>query len=313
TVAVVGNGASAIQFIPELAAQTRKIYLIQRSPCWVHPLHNYRYPGWARWALRYVPVCLSLHRLWIYLMCEWRILAFRQGSDLNRAYGRWLRRQMRRQIPQEQWPRLIPEYAPGCKRILLSSDYLQTLQRDDVEVVFDPLLRLEKNALVTEAATYPVDAVIFATGFQATEFLQPIEIRGRRGQTIQQAWDGRPKAFFGMATPGFPNLFMLYGPNTNLGHNSIIFMVERQINYILKCLHRLRKTGMQSMEVTQQAMDQYDAEVQSRLQTLVWAGDCTSWYKSADGTIPNNWWGSAAGYWLRTRKPKFSDFHFSPP
>jgi hypothetical protein len=137
-----------------------------------------------------------------------------------------------------------------------------------------------------------------------------MEIRGRGGRSIEEVWNGRPKAFFGMSTPGFPNMFMLYGPNTNLGHNSIIFMVERQAHYIVECLKRLRKTGMRLIEVKQQPMDDYDADVQERLQSSVWAGDCSSWYKSADGTIPNNWWGSATSFWIRAR-PKFSAFHFS--
>ncbi len=310
-VAVIGTGASAIQFVPEIAKQAQKVLLVQRTPSWIHPLNNYRYPGWAKWAFRNLPGCASLHRLWIFLMCEWHILAFREGSKINREYARWLRRQMRRLVPTDQWSRLIPDYSPGCKRILLSSDYLQTLARENVEVIFGSLRGLETGAIVTSSGTHQVDAVIYATGFKATEFLQPMEIRGRGGQTIEEAWGPRPKAFYGMATPGFPNLFMLYGPNTNLGHNSIIFMVEQQVNYLVKCLLRMKKQQSQLMEVRQESMDEYDHDVQRRLQSSVWAGDCTNWYKSDDGTIPNNWWGSATSFWFRLRKPKFSDFQIS--
>ena len=311
TVAVVGNGASAIQFLPEVARKAKKTYLFQRSPCWIQPLHNYRYPAWAQWGLRFAPLCARLHRLWIYLTCECRILAFREGSWLHKEYERRLRRQMRRQIPRRHWPQLIPEYSPGCKRILLSNDYLQTLARDDVEVVSDAIQRVENDSIVTASETKQVDAVIFATGFKTNEFLQPMEIRGRGGQRLDDAWEGRPKALYGLATPGFPNLFMLYGPNTNLGHNSIIFMVQRQVDYLVRCLRRLNKLGAQTIEVTREAMDRYDQDVQTKLKASVWAGDCSSWYKSADGSIPNNWWGSATAYWLCTRRPKFSDFRFS--
>jgi cation diffusion facilitator CzcD-associated flavoprotein CzcO len=311
TVAVIGNGASAIQLVPEIARQAKQTYVFQRSACWIHPLRNYPYSTSAKLALRYLPLCASLHRLYLFLMCEWRILALREGSKLNKEYARWLRRKMRRLIPVDQWPLLIPNYAPGCKRILLSSDYLPTLQRDDVEVVTEEVKRFNGRAVVTESTSRQVDAVIFATGFQATRFLQPMEIRGRDGRSIEDVWDGRPKAFYGMATPGFPNLFMLYGPNTNLGHNSIVFMVERQVNYLIRCLTRMQETGAKLIEVRRGSMEQFDTDVQTRLASSVWAGDCSSWYKSADGRIPNNWWGSAFSFWMRTRRPNYADFHFS--
>lgn len=311
TVAVIGNGASAIQFVPEIAEKVKQLYLVQRTPSWIQPLSNYRYPKWARWSFRSVPLCARLHRLWIYWMCEWRIIAFREGGTVNREYARRLRRQMRRQLPQDQWPQLIPNYSPGCKRILLSNDYLQTAQQDNVELVCEPLQRFKRDGFVTEMRTRAIDAVIFATGFKATEFLQPMKIRGRGGLDIEDAWNGRPKAHHGMTTPGFPNLFMLYGPNTNLGHNSIIFMTEQQVKYVIRCLRRLKKSNSDLMEVRQAAAESYDAHVQHQLRSSVWAGDCTNWYKSADGSIPNNWWGSATAYWARVRRPKFSDFEFS--
>jgi cation diffusion facilitator CzcD-associated flavoprotein CzcO len=310
TVAVIGNGASAIQFLPEIASRARKIYHVQRTPCWVQSFNNYLYPAWARWALSSLPFCVSVHRLWIYLSCEWRIFAFREGGVLNKEYARWLRRQMRRKVPADQWSKLIPEYSPGCKRILLSNDYLETLARANVDVITEPLERLDAGGIVTRSATHHVDAVIFATGFKATEFLQPMQIRGRDGRLLEDVWSGRPKAYYGMAAPGFPNMFLLYGPNTNLGHNSIIFMVERQVESIVRCLRRLRKSGSKLAEVNQQAMDEFDRDVQQRLRASVWSGDCTNWYKSKDGTIPNNWWGSATAFWFRLWRRSVSDFQF---
>lgn len=309
-VAVVGNGASAVQFMPIIAEQCKKVVLFQRTASWIHPLHNYRYPKWAQRCMRWIPFAAKLHRLSIFLSCEWRIVAFREGSKLNKEYARWLRRQMRRRLPNEDWEKLIPTYAPGCKRILLSSDYLETLSRDDVEVVLDPITGFTKDQIVTGESSYDVDAVIYATGFRATEFLQPMTIRGRGGKTLEQEWKARPKAYLGLAVPEFPNLFMLYGPNTNLGHNSIIYMVEQQVNFIIKCLKRMRNRSANTIEVRREALDQYDAQVQSELASSVWAGDCTNWYKSADGTIPNNWWGSAMAYRRRLRRPRFDNFKF---
>ena len=311
TVAVIGNGASAIQFIPEVARQAGRTLVFQRTPSWIHPLHNSRYPRWARWMFRTVPLCAGAHRFWIYLMCDMRVFAFRSGSKLNLEYARWLRSRMRKLIPPEQWSTLIPDYAPGCKRVLLSSDYLQTLQRDDVDVISDHVDRFDIEAVWTSNQRYPIDAAIFATGFQANDFLQPLDIRGRNGQSLDDAWAGRPKAYGGIAVAGFPNLFLLYGPNTNLGHNSIIFMVERQVDYITKCLRRMQKSGARWIEVRQDAMESYDREIQQQLASSIWAGDCTSWYKAADGSIPNNWSGSATAFWRRMRNISESDFELS--
>jgi cation diffusion facilitator CzcD-associated flavoprotein CzcO len=311
TVAVIGNGASAVQFVPEIAKTAKQVILLQRSPNWIETQNNYRYPAWAKWAFRRIPFCASLHRLWIFLMCEWRIIAFREGGKINREYARLLRRKMKELIPPHQWPALIPEYAPGCKRILLSNDFLPTLAREHVQVIREPLERFDAAGIVTSASRHDVDAVIFATGFKANEFLQPMEIRGRDGQTLNAAWQGRPKAHLGMTMPGFPNLFLLYGPNTNLGHNSIIYMVENQVNYIVRCLKHLERSAASLMEISPAAMQRYDTEVQTRLQSTVWAGDCTNWYKSKDGTIPNNWWGSAMAFAKRAGRPDFSDFRFA--
>ena len=230
---------------------------------------------------------------------------------MNEEYARWLRRQMRRKIPADQWSQLIPEYAPGCKRILLSNDYLETLARENVDVITEPLERLDAAGIVTRSAAHPVDAVIFATGFKATEFLQPMQIRGREGCLLEDVWSGRPKAYYGMAAPGFPNMFLLYGPNTNLGHNSIIFMVERQVEWIVRALGRLRGDGFRRVEVNPQASEAFDQDVRRRLESSVWSGDCSNWYKSADGTIPNNWWGSATRFWLQLRRRGVSDLQFS--
>lgn len=185
------------------------------------------------------------------------------------------------------------------------------LSRENVEVISEPLERLEGDGIVTESATHRVDAVILATGFKATEFLQPMQICGRHGSSLQEVWSGRPKAYYGMAVAGFPNMFLLYGPNTNLGHNSIIFMVERQVEAIVKCLKRLRKSGYRLAEVRQRSMDEFDRDVQQRLKSSVWSGDCTNWYKSKDGTIPNNWWGSATTFWFRLRRRRLADFRFT--
>ncbi|MFN3192362.1 MAG: flavin-containing monooxygenase [Aureliella sp.] len=217
---------------------------------------------------------------------------------------------MRRQLPESYWEQMLLQYEPGCKRILLSNDYLQTMARDDVELVGDSIERFHPGGPVTAKGHYQCDAVIFATGFRANEFLQPISVRGRNGLLLESYWDGRPRAFFGLSVPKFPNFFMLYGPNTNLGHNSIIFMVEQQVDLVLRCMRWMRRKGLEDIEVSRFAADRNQEEIQSSLRDSVWSGECTNWYKTADGHIPNNWSGSALKYWYHLKRDRLDAFRF---
>ncbi len=304
-VAVVGNAASAIQFLPELARSARSLFVFQRTPNWVHPLRNYHYPRWARWLFRQVPGAAKMYRCKIFLESECRFAAFVRGVSIqNWFYRRWLVRKMKQAASPELQPLVIPNYPPGCKRILLSSDYLQTLDRDNVRLVTDPIQRFLPTGIATETETFPAEVVIFATGFDTSHFFQPIKIVGRHGISLEESWREYPKALLGLMAPGFPNLFMLYGPNTNLGHNSIIFMVECQVHYLLNCLKLLQKQRARTLEPKEEAVEAYNRKLQNKLRKSVWAGNCTSWYKTADGHILNNWCGTATNYWLHTRRVK---------
>ncbi len=309
-VGIIGNGASTIQFIPEVAAKAASLTLFQRSPSWIHPLYNYHYPGWAQWMFRNVPLAAALHRLWIFLACEWRIIAFRKGSLANRIYRWWLERQMKARLPEELHATMIPDYEPGCKRILLSSDFLETIQQRHVEVVSEPITEFCETGLRTATRQIDLDVVIYGTGFQATDFLQTIKVTGLNGVTLADAWKDRPRTLYGLMTPNFPNLFLLYGPNTNLGHNSIIYMVEGQVNYLVNLYRQMKQRGFGEAEVRTDAVDRYDRELQRSLKGTVWSGECGSWYKKADGVIPNNWFGPAFSYRRRLRSPDLQDFLF---
>ncbi|MEM8735237.1 MAG: NAD(P)/FAD-dependent oxidoreductase [Planctomycetota bacterium] len=310
TVAVVGNGASAVQFLPTVAESAQRTLVFQRTPSWIHPLTNRRYSTPARWSFANLPMLARMYRYWLYWMSEWRIIAFRQGSKINKEYARWLRRRMKRLLPEAYWEKLLPNYEPGCKRILLSNDYLQTLSRNDVEVIQDSIRGFTADGVNTEGKSFPCDAVIFATGFRSNEFLHPISIRGRDGTELESYWDGRPRAYQGLSVPQFPNFFMLYGPNTNLGHNSIIFMVEQQVELILRCLRRMNRAGAREVEIRPEAADRNQEDIQTALRDSVWAGECTNWYKSASGHIPNNWSGSALKYWYRLKRDRLDAFRF---
>ena len=198
---------------------------------------------------------------------------------------------------------LTPDYPIGGKRILISDDYYPTLARDNVEVVTDGIAHLSEDAVVTrDGRVHPVDAVILATGFQTTAFLAPMRIAGLDGRSLDAEWADGARAYRGIAVAGFPNLFLMYGPNTNLGHNSIIFMIECQTRYILGAIRTLIERDLAYLDLSRSVMEADDARTQAALAGTVWAATGKSWYKTEKGRITNNWSGSTVRYWWITRR-----------
>ena len=201
---------------------------------------------------------------------------------------------------------VVPDYPLGCKRILISNDWYPTLHRSNVEVVTDPIDHVEADAVVTGTGRrYPADVLIYATGFHTTDFLSHIAITGVEGRKLADEWRAGAGAYLGITVPGFPNCFLLYGPNTNLGHNSILFMVERQISYVLQSLALTTETARTSssrlsVDVTPGAFRRDSQRTQRLMSATVWAGSCRSWYKTATGRITNNWPSWSVRYWLDT-------------
>ena len=309
-VAVIGNAASAIQFLPHVARAARKVCIFQRSPNYIYPRRNYAYPAWLRHLFRWIPGLARLHRGFMFLVHESQIFLFENSGRLNRMMTSWIKLRMRVRVAKKLRSAVTPDYPAGCKRILLSSEYLSTLQRDNVELVTRPIQHVQPDGIATEKGLHKVAAIIFATGFETSRFLVPMKIQGRNGVDLHETWQPRPKTYLGLMSPGFPNFFTLYGPNTNLGHNSIIFMVECQVHYVVRCLRAMIAQSSQTIEVRQQATEQYDRMLQKRLSKSVWNASCNSWYKTADGAIINNWCGSALEYWYRTRRPNLRHYHF---
>ena len=230
-VAVIGIGASAIQFVPRVAAQARHTTLFQRSVNYVAPKPDRRYRPWERWLLDHVPPLQRAYRASIYWRFEARFPLMRKGNRLGKLmqdrFGKELGKLVSSTLPREA---LIPDYTPGCRRILIANDWYPTLLRPDVEVVTDEVAEITQHAVRTAGGDeFGVDTIIFGTGFRSTEFLSPLRITGRDGLDLNEVWADGAYAYLGVAVAGFPNLFMLYGPNTNLGHNSILFMIEQQV------------------------------------------------------------------------------------
>src|SRR5438552_3307187 len=198
---------------------------------------------------------------------------------------------------------LLPDYPIGGKRILISDDYYQALGRANVEVVTDGIDHVREDAVVgRDGRVHAVDAIILATGFESTAFLAPMAIEGAGGRRLDAAWADGARAYRGITVAGFPNFFMMYGPNTNLGHNSIIFMLECQTRYIVEAIETLRRRGLTYLDVRPEAMAAYNARIERELARTVWAATEKSWYKIASGRITNNWSGTTTRYWWTTRR-----------
>jgi cation diffusion facilitator CzcD-associated flavoprotein CzcO len=310
TVAVIGTGASAVQIVPAIAPRARELTLFQRSPGYVIARNDRAYRRWERWMFRTVPFARRLYRAYIYWSLEARFTAMRQGSLMARLI-RWMALRNLRSIVSDPVLRqkLTPDYPVGCKRILIADDYYQALVRPNVRVVTDAIARIAPDGVVTaDGAHHACDTLVFATGFESTHFLAPMEIVGKGGETLAARWRTGAEAHLGITVAGFPNLFLLYGPNTNLGHNSILFMIECQTRYVLRCLAALDANHARSLEVRRDAMARSNEQLQRDLARTAWAADCHSWYKTADGKVTNNWAGRTIQYWWRTRAPDLDEF-----
>src|SRR5579875_718035 len=295
-VAVVGTGASAIQLVPELARVSSSLTIYQRTPNWVLPKPDREFSRLEKAAFAAVPGAERLYRWLVYWTYETRFVAFRHprvGRVLVGAPAALAARSRAGPPP----PR--PDYPVGCKRILISNDWFRVLERPSVELVTDPIEEVTAHAVVAGGRVRRADAIIFATGFRSTAFLGGMEVVGKEGRTLAEVWQGGAWAYLGVAVPGFPNLFLLYGPNTNLGHSSILFMVERQVAWALR---RIR-AGVQ-VDVDPAAATRYQAGVERRMGGTVWSAGCRSWYKTPEGRVTNNWPSYTVRYWWETKRPR---------
>jgi cation diffusion facilitator CzcD-associated flavoprotein CzcO len=301
-VAVIGTGASAIQFVPKIAPQVAELQVYQRTPPWILPHRDRPFGARERALYRLFPFAQRLLRWAIYLRQELLIFGFTGGARIQARFRKFASWMLDRQVADpELRRRLTPDYAPGCKRLLITNDWYPAIQRKNVELVTEPVARLEGHKVITASgAARQADVVIFATGFNATEFVAPMKIFGRGGAELGAAWKEGAATHLGISVAGFPNAFLIVGPNTGLGHNSLVFMIEAQVNYVVAGLQRLRKEGIRTLEVRPEVQAASYAEVQERLKRTVWASGCRSWYLTADGRNDALWPGSTLDYWRRT-------------
>ncbi len=313
-VAVIGTGASAIQFVPQVQPKVAALTLFQRDAAHVIPKPDYAYRARARAAFTKVPALQRLSRWATYWQLEPRAAAFTKYPQLMAPVQGRFTRHIRRQVSDETLrAKLTPTDPIGCKRILMSNDYYAALVQPNVEVVTAGITEVRPDGLVTEdGQLHEVDAIILGTGFQATDLLAPMRITGRNGLDLNEAWRDGAEAYLGINVAGFPNLFVLYGPNTNLGHSSIVFMLEAQIRYTMQAVDLLARDGVAWLDVHADVQDAFNDKLQHRIKNSVWDQGCTSWYKTASGKNPINWPGFTVDYWRRTRRFKVADYHLEP-
>ena len=311
-VAVLGTGASAIQFVPELARTAAHVTVFQRSAPYVLRKPDRAYGPLTRAALARAPWLQKLDRFRTYCTNEARSLGFNTEPRLMKAFELRFARQLRAQVPDPVLrAKLVPTDPIGCKRILQSNDWYPALVQPHVDVVTSPVVEVRPEGVLTEdGVLHEAETLVLGTGFAASELLAPMEVTGRDGLRLRDAWSRGAEAYLGTTVAGFPNLFLLYGPNTNLGHNSIILMLEGQLAYVRDAVRLLRGGG--TLEVRAEAMRAFNDRLQQRLSGTVFAGGCRSWYLDRNGRNTQNWPGSTLEFRRRTRRVDLADHVLEP-
>ena len=314
-VAVVGTGASAVQFVPEIAKQASQVHVFQRTAAWVLPRWDQPYGVLRRWAYRWVPGLQRLSRWRVYWFNEMVGMGFMGSLRMQALLRKLALHHLARQVPSTAMQAaLTPNFNPGCKRLLISNTWFPTLQQPHVQLHTQAVARVTPEGLVRADGTLtPCDVIVWGTGFKATEFVAPMQVFGEAQDGVvpelSAQWRTEPAATkLGIMVAGFPNLYLLVGPNTGLGHNSLIFMIECQMDYIVQALQHLRRSGRQTLRLRVAVANADYRELQDKMKSTVWSSGCHSWYQNARGHIDTLWPGYTWQYWLQTRRFKADDY-----
>jgi cation diffusion facilitator CzcD-associated flavoprotein CzcO len=314
-VAVVGTGASAIQAVPEVAEQAAHLDVIQRTPPWVVPHRDRPITRAERFLYKTFPPLQRMVRAGVYFSRELLVPGLVYRPRLLGLVEKVARRHIASQVRDpELRAQVTPDYTIGCKRILPSNKWYPALGRDNVELVTDGIAEITPNGYVTtDGALHEVDTLIFATGFYVTDIPLADIVTGTTGEKLSEVWHRSPQAYRGTAMAGFPNLFLLVGPNVGLGHNSIVFMIEAQLNYVLGALDAMRERGAGRVEVRREALEAYNDRLQAKMATTVWnSGGCASWYIDANGKNTTIWPDFTFAFWKQTRAFDAAAYELAP-
>jgi cation diffusion facilitator CzcD-associated flavoprotein CzcO len=315
TIAVIGTGASAIQFIPQIQPRVARLHLFQRTPAWIMPKRDRPLSEREQRLFKRLPLVQRLVRGLLYWQHEARAVAFVAHPKLMKQSMKLCLSYLERRVADPALrAKLTPDYVLGCKRVLLSRDFYPAVSQPNVDVVTTPIREIVADGIVTDDGThYRVDALICGTGFHVSDAAAPFEVIGTKGADLDARWQqtGGPEAYFGTSITDFPNFFMIVGPNTGLGHNSMIYMIESQIAYIADCLRVLRKRGARTMQLKPGVQRAFNEALQRDMRHTVWKTGCHSWYLSADGRNTALWPGFTFTFRRRTRRVREADYHFA--
>lgn len=312
-VASIGAAASAVQYVPEVAEVAAKLEVFQRSANYILPRNQQIFTEAELAEFQSNPDSYRSLRTAIHNEREAGFTRTRRQTDAAAEGMAAARAHLEEQIPDpELRVKFTPDYDFGCKRILRSDDFYPTFNRDNVELVVEGIERITEKGIATrDGEEHEFDVIIFGTGFHSQTFQGSTEIIGRNGVSLSERWGNAPEAYLGMAVDGFPNMFILYGPNTNLNHHSIVAMLEAQHKYVRQVVDHLRTQEKQSLEVFPEKLHQFNVDVQEELQNSAFSADCSSWYKNEDGKVINNWSGTVAEYHALTAQLDLSDYSVS--
>jgi len=307
-IGVIGTGSTASQLVPPLAAQASRLHVFQRTANWVLPRMDRPYHALDRLLARLPPVAWAVRRFWYHVL-EWGRRGFEEGTLARRAMLRAAARHLREQVPDPALrARLRPPYPLGCKRIIYSSDFYPALTQPHVELVTDAISRITPSGVVTaDGVERPLDVLVCATGFDTTHLLASLEIRGLGGGTLSQAWQDGPQAYHGITVAGFPNLFLMLGPNTGTGHTSTLLYIEPQARYAVACMQAVRRRGLRHIALRPQVMQAHNEALQARLAGSVWT-QCRSWYRTEAGRVVALWPGFTREYVRAIGQPDLADY-----
>lgn len=313
-VAVIGTGASAIQFVPKVAEKVARLDLYQRTPVWIIPKPDRVISAAERALFRRFPKLQLALRNSIYWMLETRVLGFVINPRLMKLVEREARGHIRRQIADPALrAKVTPDYTIGCKRILISDDFYPAISRANVDVITEGIREVRANSIVAaDGSEREVDAIIFGTGFKAQDPMPRGAVFGRGGKDIVEVWKDGAEAYKGTTQAGFPNFYMLMGPNTGLGHNSMVYMIESQIQYVMDALKTMRRERLRSLEVRADVQARYNVGLQEKLGKAVWQSGCRSWYINEAGKNTTLWPGFTFKYREQVRRIDLVDYRQEP-
>jgi len=305
TIAVIGTGASAIQIVPAIAADVKQLCLFQRTPPWIMPKPDAEISSLRKWLYNNLPYTQHLYRRRLYWQHELMALGFIKHPGILKFASKLSLRFLKRSVSDEKLrKKLTPDYVMGCKRVLISNEYYPALVRKNVEVIIDSIQQINETGVLTKDGNQRnVDAIIIATGFQAAEEISRFAVKGRNGVDLNEAWRDGAEAYLGTTVAGFPNMFLVVGPNTGLGHSSMILMIEAQVNLIMESLKALKQKQAKFIDLKPQVQLDYNKEIQEKLQHTVWQnGGCQSWYQMRNGKNVTLWPGFTFTFINRTKK-----------